>query len=45
MSCGIAFGEDSAAQDLCPGVELTSDYATIRDSFRTSRPAFDSLIA
>ena len=40
ISHGIAFGEDVAAEDLAAGTELTSDYATICDTFRTSEPVF-----
>lgn len=39
-SHGIAFGDDVAAQDLASGTELTSDYATICDTFRASEPRF-----
>ena len=39
-SAGIAFGEDFAVQDLPIGTELTSDYATICDSFRKAEVAF-----
>ena len=35
LSQGIAFGDDIAAQDIPAGTELTSDYATICDTFRT----------
>ena len=34
ISSGIAFGQDHAAADLEIGIELTSDYRTICDSFR-----------
>jgi SET domain-containing protein len=40
ISRGIAFGEDVAATDLDAGTELTSDYATICDTFRASEPPF-----
>ncbi len=40
-SLGIAFGEDVASADLAAGTELTSDYATICDTFRTSTPRFE----
>jgi SET domain-containing protein len=40
ISTGIAFGEDVAAEDLAAGTELTSDYATICDSFKTAPPPF-----
>jgi SET domain-containing protein len=40
ISRGIAFGEDVAATDLDAGTELTSDYATICDTFRASEPTF-----
>jgi SET domain-containing protein len=36
ISDGIAFGRDSAADDLPVGTELTSDYRTICDSVRTN---------
>ena len=35
VSLGIAFGDDVAAQDLPAGTELTSDYRTICDTFRS----------
>jgi len=35
LSQGIAFGDDIAAHDMPAGTELTSDYATICDTFRT----------
>ena len=35
VSRGIAFGEDIAAVDLAAGTELTSDYRTICDTFRS----------
>lgn len=35
ISRGIAFGDDIAGQDLAAGTELTSDYRTICDTFRT----------
>ena len=40
ISRGIAFGEDVAAMDLEAGTELTSDYATICDTFRAAEPTF-----
>jgi SET domain-containing protein len=40
ISHGIAFGLDSAAEDLPVGVELTSDYATICDSVRSAGNIF-----
>jgi hypothetical protein len=40
ISRGIAFGEDVAAMDLEAGTELTSDYATICDTFRAVEPTF-----
>lgn len=40
ISHGIAFGEDLAATDLVVGTELTSDYATICDTFRSVPPSF-----
>ena len=39
-SASIAFGEDVAVQDLAIGTELTSDYATICDSFRRTGGSF-----
>jgi uncharacterized protein len=36
ISRGIAFGDDIAAEDLAAGTELTSDYRTICDTFRSS---------
>lgn len=35
ISRGIAFGEDVAAEDLPAGTELTSDYRTICDTYRS----------
>lgn len=35
ISKGIAFGDDVAAVDMPAGTELTSDYRTICDTFRT----------
>jgi SET domain-containing protein len=35
ISQGIAFGDDIAAADLKAGTELTSDYRTICDTFRS----------
>ncbi len=35
ISRGIAFGDDIAAADIPAGTELTSDYRTICDTFRT----------
>lgn len=40
VSAGIAYGEDVAGIDLPAGTELTSDYATICDSFRVSTPYY-----
>lgn len=40
VSAGIAYGEDIAGEDLPAGTELTSDYATICDSFRASTPTY-----
>ena len=42
ISQGVAFGADLAAADLVTGTELTSDYATICDTFRAAKPAFCS---
>ena len=46
-SLGIAFGDDIAAVDMPPGIELTSDYRTICDAMRSdgaefSQPHFES---
>ena len=35
ISLGIAFGDDVAAADIPAGTELTSDYRTICDTFRS----------
>lgn len=40
LSDGIAFGCDSAAEDLPAGTELTSDYRTICDSVRRNGTGF-----
>jgi hypothetical protein len=40
MSHAIAFGRDTAADDLPIGTELTSDYATICDSVRRAGTIF-----
>ncbi len=40
ISAGIAFGEDVAAEDLAAGTELTSDYATICDTFKSGAAGF-----
>lgn len=38
ISLGIAFGDDIAAEDMRAGTEMTSDYRTICDTFRSGSP-------
>src|SRR5688572_30835488 len=41
-SLGVAFGDDIAAADLPAGTELTTDYRTICDTYRTREVLFDA---
>jgi SET domain-containing protein len=41
VSDGVGFGDDVAARDLPAGTELTTDYTTICDAFRSNGMTFE----
>ena len=45
ISAGISFGDDTAASDLPPGVELTTDYRAICDAVRCAGSIFGNIAA
>lgn len=44
-STGVSFGDDIAASDLAPGMELTTDYRMICDAVRRAGVAFGDIAA